>query len=165
MRVRRPLEHRLQQLHIKDILRVGQILRDLLFDRAPLLVPQRFTVQQAPHADGFDVQGDPEVLDGHGKKVLRDRLLGVGVGIAAHGGGDPCQLVRRQPWAAAKHHVLQSVGRARKPCGAFIRTDAVIDDRRHHRRQRIADDNDPQPIREGGAQHIRLRWKCRGSGR
>ena len=69
-----------------------------------------------------------QVLHRHGEEILRDRLLRVGVEIAAHGGGDAGQLIGGQSRAAPKHHVLQRVGGARKPGGAFIRTDAVIDD-------------------------------------
>lgn len=37
---------------------------------------------------------------------------------------------------------------------ALVRTNAVIDNRRHYRRQRIADYNNPHPISEGRPQNI-----------
>ena len=76
---------------------------------------RRVAVQQAPHPDGLDVQRHVQVLRRHGEEILRDRLLGVGVGVAAHGGRDVGQLVGGQPRAAAKHHVRHALfeGRAK----------------------------------------------------
>ena len=152
--VRRAFEHGRQQFHVEDIFGIGQILRDFLFDGAALLVPKCFVRQKVPHPGGLDVQGDVQILGGRGEKILRDRVLRVGVEIAAHGRRNVRQLVRRQSRAAAKHHVLGGVGRAGKVGGAFVRTDAVIDHRGDHRRERVADNDDLQAVREGGAQHI-----------
>ena len=40
------------------------------------------------------------------------------------------------------------------PAGAFVRADAVIDHRRDHRRERVADDDDLQTVGQRGAQNI-----------
>ena len=92
---------------------------------------------------------------GVGKKILRDRVLRVCVEITAHRRRDVRQLVRRQTGTAAKHHVFGRVGHAGKIRGAFVRAHPVIDHGGDHRRERVADDDDLQAVRQRGPQHIR----------
>ncbi len=84
-----------QQPHVKDIFRVGQILRHLLLDRTAFLVPEVGAFQNASHADRLDVQRKAEVLDRYGEEVLGDRLLGVGIILAAECGRQRGQLPSR----------------------------------------------------------------------
>ena len=82
-------------------------------------------------------------------------MLGVRVEITAQGRRNVRQLIGRQSRAATKHHMFGGVGHAGKARRALIRADAVIDHRGNHRREGVADNDDPQAIRERGAQHIR----------
>lgn len=134
-----------------------EILRDLLVDGAALLLPQRLRVEDAAHANGFDVQGDVEVLRGDGEVILRGGLLGLGVEFSAHGRDEGRELGRREPGAPSKHHVLLRVRGARKPGGRLVRAGQVIGFGRYHRRERIADDDDAQAVLQGGSRYGRLR--------
>ncbi len=146
MFVRRALEHRVQQLRVQHVLGIGEVLRHFLFDRPAFLVPQFVGGKDAAHPQRFDVQRRLQIVGGHGEIVLRDRLLRVGVEVAAHRGGNLGQLVRRQARIPPKHHVLQRVRHAGKPRRRLVRPDPVIHDRRHHRRDRVAHDHHPQPV-------------------
>ncbi len=81
--------------------------------------------------------------------MLGDRLLRIGVKIAAHGGGEIGQLIGGQTLAAAKHHVLGGVRGAGKRGGGFIRTDEIINHGGGDGREGVPNDDYTQAIREG----------------
>ena len=95
MFVGRAMEHGGEELLVKNIFGVGQILGDFLLDGAAFLFPKLLVGQQITHPGGLDAQGHVQILGGGGKKILGDGLLGVGVVIAAHGRGGGGQLIGR----------------------------------------------------------------------
>ena len=159
MFVRRAFEHGGQQLLVKNVFGIRQILGDFLLDGAAFLGPKRFVGQQIAHPRGFDAQGDFQIFRRRGEKILRDGLLRVGVVIAAERGGNGGKLVGGQTRAAAKHHVFGGVRRAGKSGGRFVGADAIIDHRGDDGRDGVADDDDLQAVRQRGAQDARRRRK------
>ena len=155
--VRRALEHRLEQLHFKNVFRVGQILGHFLFNRAALLFPEGIRAGDVAHAGGFDAQGHFQILGRRGEEILREGLLGVGVKIAAQTGGDVGQLVGGKTGSAPEHHVLRRVSHAREIGRAFVRADFVIDDGCDHRRERVGHDDDAQAVGQSRADDICFR--------
>ena len=150
-------EHRRAQLLVELVARVGQVLRDLLFDRAALVAPVRIRREQILHAQGLDVQRDFQILGRHGEQELRQALARIGVEVATHHAADIRELVGREARTAAEHHVLERMRGARKPGRGFIRTDQVVDRGRDHRCERVAHQNDAQSVRQRRAQHPLLR--------
>ena len=88
MGVRRPRKDHAEQTGVEHVLRIGKILRDLLLNRSSLLLPERFRVERVAHPHGLDIESDFKITGGNGKKILRHRLLGSGVEVAAHGGDE-----------------------------------------------------------------------------
>ncbi len=166
--VDRPLEESRKELRVHHVLGIGEILGDLLFYGPPLLAPQLFGIQQAAHAQGFDVQSYLQILGGHREVILGYRLPGIGIEAPTHGGGYRGQLVRRQAGAAPEHHVLLRVRQARKSRRGLVGADQVVDHRGCDRSQAVGDDHDPQAVVQGGPEHARLRVRvflCRNERR
>ncbi len=116
--VRRALEDLGEGLLVGDVLGVGQILGDLLLDRAALVTPEIVGGEDAAHARRLDAEWQLDLVGGHREVVLGHRLLRIGVESAAHRRRDARELVGRQAGAAAEHHVLVRVRGARKPLPA-----------------------------------------------
>ena len=152
--VRRALEEGGEELRVEEVLRVREVLRDLLLDGPALLPPRGFAVGDAAHPDGLDAKGDVEVLGGHREHVLRHRLLRGGVELAAHGRAQVGELRGRELAAAAEHHVLLRVRHPGEAGGRLVGPDEVVHRRRHHGRQRIPDDHHLEAVVEGGAQDL-----------
>ena len=142
------------QLLIELVGRYGDVLRHFLLDRSALFIPGLFVVGYPRHPQGFDVKSDVEVLGGNRIQILSEALARIGVEIPAHHAADVRKLVGGKTGTAAEHHVLLRMGQARKARRRFIRTDEIVDRGRHHRRQRIADDDDAQAIGKPGADDI-----------
>jgi hypothetical protein len=153
--VRRSREHVPEKLLIEKVFGIGQVLGDLLFDRPPLFLPERFRGQNALHADRLDAQRDLQVFRRHGEIILRDGLLGIRVEIPSESGNDRGQLIRGKAPAAAEHHMLQGMGRPREPFGSLVRPDPIIDLRRHHRREGVPNDDHPKAVGERLAEDVR----------
>jgi len=113
--VGRPGEHARAQPREQYVRGFRQILRDLLLDRTALLFPLGRRVEHRAHAQCLDVQRDVEILGRHREQVLREIFAGIGVEVAADQAADVGELNGSEPRAAAEHHVLLSVRRARKP--------------------------------------------------
>ena len=157
MLVGRALEHGLKQVHVKNVFGIGKVLGHLLFNRPALLAPQLLSVKDILHPQSLHPQRHFQMLRGQREEILRQHLLRVGVEIASQPGRHVGQLVRRQAGAAAEHHVLGSVRGAGEPRRAFVGAYHVIHHRRHHRRERIAHDDHPQPVLKSRASYIGLR--------
>ena len=56
------------------------------------------------------MQSNIQVFGRNRKEILRHGLLRVSVEVAAHGGCNVGQLIRRKARAAPKHHVFLGVG-------------------------------------------------------
>ena len=89
------------------------------------------------------------------EEILRHGLLRVRVKFAAHGCRNVRQLICRKARASAKHHVFLSVGHSRKPRWRLIRPNLIVHNRGHYRGQGVTNDNDTEPIRQGGSRDIR----------
>lgn len=148
----RASEHDLQELHVKNVFRVGKVLGDFLLDGAALFGPELLASDEAGHAVDFNVQGQFQILSGRGEKILGDGLLGVRVEIAAEHGGDIRELIAGKSGAAAKHHVFGGMGGAGKAWRRFVGTDLVIDDGCDHGGERIMNDDDAHAVGEGFAE-------------
>ena len=96
VRVRRAGEQVFVEARQEFVGRLGEIARDLLLDRALLVRPLRLRVVDVLHARGIEPQRDVEVGGGHGREVLRDVLLRVGVAVAAELREDRGRLIGRQ---------------------------------------------------------------------
>jgi len=120
--------------------------------RAPF--PELFICEQIAHPRGFQLQGDLQVFSRRGEKILRDGLLRIGVVIAAHRRRSGRELVSAQTRTASKHHVFHRVRGAGKFRRTFVRADAVIDHRGDDGGERVGNDDDFQPVGEGGAQNV-----------
>ena len=152
-------EQRRAQLRIQYVARLGQILRHLLLDCPPFLVPVALGVEHGAHSQRLDAQRDIEILGRHGEQVLRETLARVGVEIAADDAADGGELIGRQPGTAAEHHVLLGMRRAGETHGRLIGSDQVVDRGGDHRRQCVAHDDHLQPIGQRCAH-----WRFTGSG-
>jgi hypothetical protein len=106
------------------------------------------------HAQGFDAQRDVEVLRRCVEKILGDTLTGGRIEAAAHVGGNRCELILVQAWAAAKHHVLKRVRGAGKPLRYLVRSNKVIDFGGDHRREGVANHHHSQAGAQRGAGDI-----------
>ena len=165
VRVGRAREQVLVETIDKFIRWIGEIARDLLLDRPPLLVPLRLRVVDAAHTRRLRLQRHIDVSRRHRLKILRDVLLRVRVVIAAQKRKNGRRLVGRHPLASAKRHVLLRVRHAGITIGRLIPAHHEVGLDRHHRRKRVADNYHPHPIREsrtgdrgfgvGGAEHRR----------
>ncbi len=154
MFIRRAFEHRREQLHVKNVFGIRQILRDFLFNRAAFFRPKRFVRQQVLHPRCLNAQRHFQIFRRRREKILRERLLRVGVVVATKRGGNRGELIGGQTGAAAEHHVFRRVRRAGKTLGRFIGADAIIHHRRDDGRDRVADDDDLQSVRQRGAENI-----------
>src|SRR6476620_1266236 len=121
MPVRRSGKDKAEEPGVEHVLRIGQVLRDLLLDGSPFLFPEPFGIQDVTHADGLDIKRDFKIACRNREVVLSDRLLSVGIKAAAHGGDKVRKLSRRKTRATAKHHVLQRMRHARKTLRRFVR--------------------------------------------
>ena len=146
-------EHARAQLLEQHVARLGEVLRDLLLDRAALPAPLLGGVEHRAQAQRLDVQRHVEVLRGHRKEVLRQALAGVGVEIAADDAADVGELIGRETRAAAEHHVLLGVRRSRKAPRGFVGADEVVHRGRDHRGESVAHDDDLQAVRQRRAPH------------
>ncbi len=154
--VRRVREQRLEQPGVEDILRVREVLGDFLFDRSAFEPPELFRVEGGSHPDRLDLQCGIEGIGGNGQVILRHDLLGVGVGIAPQGGTDCGELGGGKPRTPAEHHVFLGVCHPRESLGRLVGTGEVVDLRGHHRRERVPDDDHPQPVLERRPDDIRI---------
>ena len=156
MRVRRAGKQRRAQFRIQYVARLGQILRHLLLDCPPLLVPVRLGVQHGAHSQRLDPQRDIEILGRHGEQVLRETLARVRVEVAADHAADGGELISRQPGTASEHHVLLGMRRAGETHGRLIGSDQVVDRGGDHRRQCVAHDDHLQPVGQRCAHYLRF---------
>ncbi len=157
MGVGRAPEQGRQQLRVQDVVWTGQVLGDLLLDRAPLLVPGVLAVRHASHADSLDAQRGLQVLRGNCIEVLRHSLLGVGIRHAPHDGVQIGELGRRKPGAAAEHHVLLRVGHAGKPLGRLVGACQIVHLDGSDGGEGTTDDDDAEPVLQRRAQHVAVR--------
>ena len=154
MRVRRAGERIGEDARERLVGRLRQIARDLLFDGAALLRPLRLRVDDVVHARGVDAQGNLEIGGGNLREVLRDRLLRVGVAVAAQLREDGRRLVRVDALAAAERHVLLGVRHPREAVGRLVRADEIVIVDARDRSERIADDHDAQAVVERRSRHV-----------
>ena len=131
--------------------RIGKVLRDLLLDRAALLLPLLLGVSDAFHAGGVQMQCDVEVGGRDRFEVLGDRLLRIRVPVPAELCEDRRGLIGVDAVAAAESHMLLRVGHPGEAGRRFVGTDEVIVVDGNDRRQRIANDDDAQAIVERGS--------------
>ena len=162
MLIRRPGEELSQEAGAQQVLRVGEVLVDLLFNRSALGLPPFLAVQHPFHTGGFQVECRLQVLGGDSAYILSYHLLCVGVELSTccrDNGGD---LLRRQVRASSEHHVFLGVSHAGKTRGRFDGAYQVIKLDCGHGRKVIAHNHYPQPVLKGCADYIRCqnRWSA-----
>ncbi len=142
-------EHLRAHLLVEDVVRIGD-------GPAPLPARSRRAPASTRCAESTTpamriasmCKRDVEILGRHGEEILGHALARVGVEIAAHDAADVGELIGGESRAAAKHHVLLRVRHPGKSLRRLIGAHQVIDRGRDHRRQRIAHDDHPQPVRQ-----------------
>lgn len=88
MRVACSREQRFTQPGRKHVERARKILCDLLQHRPSLLLPGTCAEREIAHAQCFDSQNNIEIVGGYRIKILRQRLLRVGIEVAADDAAD-----------------------------------------------------------------------------
>jgi hypothetical protein len=117
MRIRGAGKHVCVQAIDKFVGGIGEVAGYLLFDRASFVRPLLFGVVYAAQAGGLGLESHVKIGGGNGGEILGDILLRIGIVPAAQLGVDGGGLIRGHAGAAAKCHVLLSMGRPGKPGG------------------------------------------------
>jgi len=145
-----------ERLHVAEEVGAGGrlVAQHLLLDGAALVLPLGLQVEDVAHAVGLDAQDRVEIGSRDGEFELGQRVRRFGVEIAAEGGRDRPELTGAQIRRAAEHHVLLGVRHALYRRRIVTRADAVRHVGRYHRGQRVAHDDHPQTVGQGGFEHV-----------
>ena len=141
MAVRSSREHVLIQAGDEFVSGVGKIARHFLFDRALLAGPFFLRILNVLHAVRVHTQCDIHVGRRHGRKILGNILLRIGISVTAQLRENRGDLIRGHVRAPAKGHVFLGMGHTRKFRRGFVATHQEIFFNGYHGRQGIAYDH------------------------